>query len=346
MPAMTATGGALRGADMLSLATLSPADLAMILDVAVSMKSDPVGLGGLGGAGDALGGRSVVLLFEKDSLRTRCSFEVGVHRLGGHAMYFDHARQRIGQRESVADYARNLERYFTAIVARTYSHDTVAELAEHASIPVINALCDLHHPCQALADLLTLRERFGDLRGVRLAYVGEGNNVTHSLMHGVALAGGTLTVISPPGHGPSSSTLDEAIAIAADTGATIVVTDDPGAVAGHHAIYTDTWFSMGFGIDSDDPKSARARRLSSFAPYRVDERMMANAGPDAIFLHCLPTTRGEEVTAGVIDGPRSAVFDQAENRLHAQMALMACLLADPGRTSNPSTGKGGAEHDR
>ncbi|MFO0874293.1 MAG: ornithine carbamoyltransferase [Phycisphaerales bacterium] len=337
----------LRTRHLTALSDVAPDEFARLLTTAALIKGDPAPYR------RELDGRSVILLFEKDSLRTRCSFEVGVNRLGGHAMYMDHSKSRIGERESIADYARNLDRFFAAIVARVYSHSTIVGLAKHSSVPVVNALCDQHHPCQALADFLTLRERFvvagkrgarsgahdgspgasgdADLRRIKLAYIGDVNNVAHSLLHAAALAGATLTLVAPPGCGNSPSSvaiLREAQQIASRTGATIRLTDDPGAVAGHHAVYTDTWFSMGY-----EPTAAesRAARLELFAPYQVNRALMAKAGPDAIFMHCLPAHRGEEVTDDVIDSPNSAVYDQAENRLHAQNALMVHLVPGSGR---------------
>lgn len=321
----------------LSLADLTPSDFARLLSSAAAIKREPHG------SRDAMCGRSGILLFEKDSLRTRCSFEVGIHRLGGHAMYMDHSKQRIGVRESLADYARNLDRYFALIVARVYEHATVAGLAEHSAVPVINALCDRHHPCQALADFLTIAERLhrfaprptpgtpperidagslGDLRRVKLAYIGEPNNVSNSLLHAAALSGATMTLVAPPGCGFDEVIWQEAASIAEGTGAALDRSDDPAAVRGHNVIYTDTWFSMGYS----EAEESREARLKRFAPYQVNADLMASAGPKAIFMHCLPASRGVEVTDEVMDSAQSVVFDQAENRLWAQMALMAELM--------------------
>jgi ornithine carbamoyltransferase len=277
----------------------------------------------------ALRDRVVVLLFEKESLRTRVSFEIGVARLGGTAIYLDHRTSRIGEREPVLDYARNLERWADAIVARTYAHATVEALATHASIPVINGLSDAFHPCQALSDLFTLRERFGRLQGLRIAWVGDGNNVCHSLLLGAARVGVSVTVVSPPGYGPDAAVFERAAALGARCGAPMQASSDPGAVAGHHAVYTDTWISMG-------QEEQAPRRRADFAPYRVTAAMMDLAGPDSVFMHCLPAHRGDEVAAEVIDGPRSIVYDQAENRLHAQNALLLHLLGRPA-TRRPRT---------
>lgn len=320
--------------DLCVLSDLSSDEFAGVLALAAELKSSPDPFRQM------LAGRSVALLFEKDSLRTRCSFEVGIHRLGGQGVYMDHAKQRIGERESVADYAGTLERYFDAIVARVYDHTTVAGLAAAARVPVVNALCNLHHPCQALADFQTLVEtlapRFARgansrgiseadvLRRIKLAYVGEPNNVSNSLLHAAALCGATLTLVAPPGCGTSPAILEGATRLAERTGATLRETNDPAAVRGHHAIYTDTWFSMG-STPKDDAE--RQARLRLFRPYQVNAELMSLAGPDALFMHCLPAGRGIEVTDEVMDSPNSVVFDQAENRLHAQNALLVGLLA-------------------
>ena len=326
MPSTLVHPAPLRTRHLTALSDVAPDEFARLLDTATELKHDP------SPTRHALEGKSVILIFEKDSLRTRCSFEVGVHRLGGHAMYMDHSKQRIGERESIGDYARNLERFFAAVVVRVYAHSTVVGLAQASSVPIINALCDQHHPCQAIADFLTLRERFaprdGDLRRIKLAYIGDGNNVAHSLLHAAALAGATLTLVAPPGCGNPPEHVREAQQIAARTGATIRVSEDPAAVAGHHAVYTDTWFSMGYAAEN---AAAHAARLKLFRPYQVNRELMAKAGSNAIFMHCLPAHRGEEVTDDVIDSTNSVVFDQAENRLHGQNALMVHLVAGGGR---------------
>lgn len=308
----------LKTKDLLAITDLDPGELASLLDQAAALKAD--------GAAHraALAGASVVLLFEKPSLRTRISFEVGINRLGGHAIYMDHAGQRLGERESVGDYARNLERWVQCIVARVHAHDVVVDLARSCNVPVINGLCDLHHPCQAIADLLTLREHKGKLAGLRIAYIGDGNNVCHSLMHAAAMMGASVTVITPPGFEPNATMVVEARALAASTGAEIALSNDPGAVADHDAVYTDVWISMGAAPASDHE---RAERLALFRPYQVNAALMRTAGADAIFMHCLPAKRGVEVTDEVIDSGASVVFDQAENRLHAQNAVLMQLVA-------------------
>ena len=292
----------LRGRDFLSLGDLDRDELVGILDLAARIKS---------GAWQErpLTGRSVAMLFQKPSMRTRVSFEVGIARLGGHSVTLGETDVQIGERETVADAARVLERYVGLVVARLRSHADLVEMAGQSGIPVVNALTELEHPCQALADLMTLRERFGSLDRFRLAYVGDGNNVVTSLAQAQSLLGFELTVVTPPGYEPASTVR------AAAPG--MVVSNDPAAVAGSDAVYTDVWTSMGF-------EAERSKRRAAFAEYQVDADLMRVA-PDALFLHCLPAHRGEEVSDDVIDGPRSAVFDQAENRLHAQMALLALI---------------------
>jgi ornithine carbamoyltransferase len=302
--------------DLISMGQLDAAAIGRLFETAAAMKADPSAYAG------ALRGKAVVMLFEKPSLRTRVTFEVGVGKMGGLAMYFDHASERIGQREPVRDYAKNLERWVECIVARTHGHGTIQELAEHASIPVVNALSDHEHPCQALADLFTLHERFGRLSGLRLAFVGDGNNVCHSLMLGAATLGVDITVITPEGFAPDAEVVRAAGALAVDSGSAVAVTTHTSAVAGHHAVYTDKWVSMG----QDGGKGG------AFAAYRVDAAMMRAAGEGiaggAVFMHCLPAKRGEEVAAEVIDSPASVVYDQAENRMHVQDALLWYLLGE------------------
>lgn len=309
------TAPSLAGADLLSIESLSPAQFASIMDLASKFKARPAAYR------DALRGKSVILLFEKPSLRTRISFEVGVAKLGGHAIYMDHAGQRLGQRESVHDYGKNLERWVDCIVPRVFSHEILEELAAASRVPVINALSDRFHPCQALADLFTLRERFGDLRRVRLCFIGDGNNVCHSLMHAACLAGTSITVVTPEGYEPAPDVVHDCRAFAAASGAAFALSHDPEAVRGHDAVYTDVWASMGA------PQEEAGRRMNAFAPYQVNAELMARAGRRALFMHCLPAHRGVEVTDEVLDSSRSIVYDQAENRMHAQNALLHLLLA-------------------
>lgn len=299
------TGGEFRGAEIES-----------IFDVAGLFRA------GRGAFSSALAGRTVVMLFEKPSLRTRVTFEVAITRLGGHALYYDHQQQRIGERESVKDYGRNLERWVDAIVARVYSQRVIEELAEHTDAPVINALSDAAHPCQAMADYLTLRDRLGGLRGARVAYVGDGNNVCNSLMLLGARLGVRVVVVTPRGAEPSPDAVAAADA-GAEAGGGVEIANDLDAIAGADAVYTDTWASMG--------ASPSAERLASFEPYRVTPGVMRLARRGAVFMHCLPAHRGVEVDAEVIDGPASVVYDQAENRLHVQAALLMTLLPPAGR---------------
>ena len=299
--------------DLTRLGDLAQHEVADILETAAAFKRDPQLAAG------ALAGKSVCMLFEKASLRTRVSFEVGLFRMGGQAVYLDHRDTPLGARETLADYGRNLERWCHAIVARVNRHATVTGLAAHTRVPVVNALCDLHHPCQALADLMTLRERGFDLNHSRLAWVGDGNNVCHSLIEAASILGFGITVVTPKGFEPDAAIVGQCVARSMRTGARIEITSDVHAIAGAFAVYTDTWISMG--------QSDSAEKRTSFEPYQVDRELMAIAGPKALFMHCLPAHRGEEVTDEVIDSPSSVVFDQAENRMHAQNALLCRLLA-------------------
>ena len=272
--------------------------------------------------GDALAERTVALVFEKPSTRTRVSFEVAVAELGGHPLPLSSAELQLGRGETIADTAAVLSRFVHAIVIRTFGQERIDELAANATVPVVNALTDLEHPCQALADLQTLRAaRGGQLAGSVLAYVGDGNNVAHSLLLAGALAGVEVRVAHPEGYAPDGAIVARAQQLAAASGTEVVVTTDAvAAVGGAHAVYTDVWASMG-------QEAEAAARLEVFAPYRVTPELFSHAAADAVFLHCLPAHRGEEVAAEVIDGPASRVFDQAENRLHAQKALLVRLLA-------------------
>jgi len=296
--------------------------LTELLDLADRLKASR-GSTGPEAHGDALTGRTVALVFEKPSTRTRVSFEVAVAELGGHPLPLSSAELQLGRGETIADTAAVLSRFVHAIVIRTFGQDRIDELAANATVPVVNALTDLEHPCQALADLQTLRTaRGGQLAGSVLAYVGDGNNVAHSLLLSGAMAGVEVRVAHPEGYAPDGAIVARAQQLAAATGTEVVVTTDAvAAVAGAHAVYTDVWASMGQEAEAE-------ARLEVFEPYRVTPELFAHAADDAVFLHCLPAHRGEEVTAEVIDGPASRVFDQAENRLHAQKALLVRLLAD------------------
>jgi ornithine carbamoyltransferase len=265
----------------------------------------------------SLKGRSIALLFEKPSLRTRMTFELAVKQLGGEAVM---QTGLIGDREPLKDIARNLERWTDAIVARTFSQQTVDHLADWSRVPVINALSDLYHPCQALADLFTLKEQFGRLKGLKLAYVGDGNNVAHSLMLGCSRLGVDFSIASPQGYEPNTAIVQKACEFAAASGTAIDITNNPlHAVSAANAIYTDVWASMG-------QESQAAERKKLFAGYQVDSALMREARTDAVFMHCLPAKRGQEVTDEVIESAQSVVFDQAENRLHTQKALLLSML--------------------
>lgn len=266
-----------------------------------------------------LAGRQVAMLFEKPSLRTRVTFDVGVTSLGGHALYLGPDEVGIGRRETATDVGRNLSRWVDAIVVRTFAHDTLLELADAAIVPVVNALTDLEHPCQALADLLTLRQHLGSLPGRKLAFIGDGNNVCHSLLLAAAVAGVDVAVATPRGCEPDAQIVAQARRIGQKTGSNISLAQSPTeAVAGSDAVYTDVWTSMGAESDAD------ARR-ALFAGFQVNDALLA-AAPNALVMHCLPAHRGEEISDAALDGPRSVVLDQAENRLYAQQALLVELL--------------------
>ena len=268
----------------------------------------------------ALAGRSLAMIFEKSSTRTRVSFEVGMTQLGGHALFLSSRDIQLGRGEPIADTARVLSRYVDAIMARTFAHQTVLDLARFGSVPVINGLTDELHPCQGMADYFTLREAFGDLRGRRLAYVGDGNNVAHSLMFGGPKVGMDVAVATPEGFEPKPGWVELARQDAEAAGTRLLVTHDPReAVEGAAAVYTDVWASMGQEEEAE-------KRRAAFAGWTVDGALMARARQDAVFLHCLPAHRGEEVAAEVIDGPQSRIFDEAENRLHVQKAILLWLL--------------------
>lgn len=300
--------------NLVSITDLSPKEMEEILRLAEALKDAGPG------RQPSLAGKTLALLFEKPSLRTRVSFHVAMRQLGGDCIYLSPAEVGLGQRESVADVARTLSRYVDCIAARTFRMQTVEELARHASVPVINALSDREHPCQALADLLTVQEKKGALRGVTIAFIGDGNNVAASLALGAAMAGARFVIASPPGYELPGDLLGRAAAICDQTGGSVQQVREPAAAAlGADVVYTDVWASMGQEQEADT-------RRGAFSGYRVDAALMALAKSDAIFMHDLPAHRGEEVTDEVIDGPQSVVFDQAENRMHAQKALLAVLL--------------------
>ena len=293
---------------------LSPVEVVAILDQADRLKKDRLAARPLAGP------RSVAVLFEKQSTRTRVSFEVGIAELGGHPLIIDARTSQLVRGEPIEDTGQVLSRYVSAIVLRTYGHERIEALAASSSVPVVNALSDLAHPCQWLADLMTIREHRGEPAGQTITYVGDGNNVAHSILLGGALAGMHVRIASPSGYQPLPAIVQRATAIAERTGGSVLVTHDAAeAATGADVLYTDVWASMGQEDESD------ARRLV-FAPYQIDDRLVALAADDVMVLHCLPAHRGEEIAASVIDGPHSFVFDQAENRLHAQKALLAFLL--------------------
>ncbi|MFA5889412.1 MAG: ornithine carbamoyltransferase [Actinomycetota bacterium] len=298
--------------DFLTMDSLTPRELSGLLDRAAQMKAARL-------SSSALAGCAVGMIFEKPSTRTRVSFEVGVSELGGWPLVLSASEMQLGRGETIEDTARVLSRYLGMLVVRTFGQDRLDRLARAASIPVVNALSDLEHPCQVLADLLTIREHLGDPGGRTLAYVGDGNNVAHSLMIGGALSGMHVRIGVPPGYEPIPQVVRRAEEIAEGGGGSIVVTTDAArAVAGAHVVYTDVWASMGQEAEAEE------RRLI-FAPYQVNEHLVSSASPDAIVMHCLPAHRGEEISDEVIEGERSVVWDQAENRLHSQKALMEWL---------------------
>jgi ornithine carbamoyltransferase len=306
----------LRGRDLISIADLSAQDIQRVVDTALAMKN--------GDSSPVLKGRTLALLFEKPSLRTRVSFDVAMAQLGGHALYLSPAEVGLDEREPVADVARALSRYVDAIAARTFKHETVEELARWADVPVMNALSDGEHPCQALADLLTIYEKKGRWRGLVLSFVGDGNNVARSLMLGSTLVGMDFRIASAQGYRISTALVEKAESLASASGATVVCVESPQeAVRGADVVYTDVWASMG-------QEEERVERRRAFDGYQVNAEMLALAAPDAIVMHDLPAHRGEEIADEVIEGSQSVVFDQAENRLHAQKAVLALILGGEG----------------
>jgi ornithine carbamoyltransferase len=305
----------------LSLADLSSDQLADLIELAVRLKQDWQS-GGTPIAAPVLKGKTLGMVFTKPSLRTRVSFDMAMLHLGGHALYISPNEIALGQRESVADVARVLSRYVDAIMARVFGHRDVVELAQHARVPVINGLSDYTHPCQGLADLLTMYEKYGTLHGIKLAYIGDGNNVANSLIYGCALSGAHFSIASPVGFEISGAVVAQARPLAAKTGSTLYFTHDPvEAVREADVIYTDVWTSMGQEAETQ-------RRLEVFAPkYQINAALVSKAQRNAIVMHCLPAHRGQEITDEVADGPHSALWDQAENRLHAQKAVLVELLA-------------------
>jgi ornithine carbamoyltransferase len=307
---------AARARHFVSIADLDAAELRRLLDRAAELKArraarDP-----------HLRSRTLAQIFEKPSLRTRLSFDVAMVELGGHCVYLSPQEVGLGRRESVADVARVVGRLVDAVVLRTYAHETIEEFARYSAVPVVNGLSDLSHPCQGLADVFTIRERKGDLRGVTVAYVGDGNNVLHSLMLGAAMSGATLRIATPTGYEPAPRYRELAERAARESGGTVTLGADPiAAVRDADVVYTDVWTSMG-------QEQEYERRRRAFIGYQVNAELLRHAKPDAIVMHDLPAHRGEEITDDVLDGPQSAVFDQAENRLHTQKAILCWLLEE------------------
>jgi ornithine carbamoyltransferase len=316
MTATTLSTSILLSNDLLTGSEWSPGQTRELLRLTAEIKARPERYA------TSLCGKFLALIFEKPSLRTRVTFEVGIQSMGGSVVFLDHTQARLGERESIADVARNLERWVHGIVARVYEQRVLEEMAANAGIPVINALSDKFHPCQALADFFTLEEKFGSLRGFKLAYVGDGNNVCHSLVFLAARLGAHLRIATPPHYAPAQEVVGEAKRAARETRAKIELFSDPReAVAGAQGVYTDAWTSMGF-------EAEEKVRNAVFTPYQVNRELMALAAPEAVFLHCLPAHRGSEVTAEVLDGPQSVALDQSENRMYVQKAILQMLLSE------------------
>lgn len=306
----------LKGRDLLTLGDLTPKELSYLLDLAEAQKL----AWSQGHRSRPLEGKAVALIFMKPSLRTRVSFEVGLYRLGAHPVVLGGTDTVFSRGETIKDSVKVLERYVDCICIRTFAQSMVEEIAHYSSVPVVNMLTDEHHPCQGLADLLTIKERFGRLAGLDFTYVGDGNNMASTYLLAGALSGMNVTIASPEGFEPAKGVMAQAMGIAEETGARLSIASDPKeAVMGANIVCTDTWASMGQEDEHD-------QRTRAFADYTVDENLMAAAAPDAVFMHCLPAHRGEEVTDAVMDAPSSIIYDEAENRLHAQKALLSLIL--------------------
>lgn len=303
--------------DLISLHDLTSEEVQNLLKLGLKLKSELKS----GIPHPILKGKTLGMIFTKSSTRTRVSFEVGMTQLGGYPLFLSSNDIQLGRGESIYDTANVLSRYLDGIMIRTYDHQDVIDLAEYADIPVINALTDLLHPCQVLADLMTTYEHKGKLEGLKMAYIGDGNNMAHSIMYGCAKVGMDCAIAAPKGYQCDEGVVENAKADFAKSGRTLLLTEDPAeAIANADVVYTDTWVSMG-------QESEKAERQKLFMPYQVNKELFAKAKSDAVFMHCLPAYRGYEVTADVIDGPQSVIFDEAENRLHAQKAVMATLMA-------------------
>jgi ornithine carbamoyltransferase len=321
-PDILAAAARLAGEDMCSVADLSSAEVRAILKLGHDVKRNPREYR------HALDAKQMVLMFEKASLRTRLSFETGINTMGGNAIFVDCTNSPLGEREAIADVARNVERWVDIIVLRTYAHDTIVEMAANSRVPVVNALSDFEHPCQALADFMTIQEHFGTAAGLNFTYVGDGNNVCHSLMLTGAQLGSNVTIATPRGYSPDIEIVTRAREIAAANGCEVRLLQDPqAAVEGADAVYTDVCVSMGFEHES-------TKRAPIFRPFQVNEALMSKAASHAVFMHCLPARRNAEVTDTVLDGPQSIVFDQAENRMHCQKALLLLLLGGLANTAS------------
>lgn len=314
-PSATPQRGKLSVQDLLSVSLMTTKDIELVFKTAQSIKQSPSDYA------QALQGKTLALIFEKPSLRTRVTFDVGMTSMGGHAILLEHSDTKLGERESIKDVAKNLERWVNGIVARTYKNKSVVELAQHASIPVINGLTDLLHPCQALTDYFTILEKFGSLKELKFAYVGDGNNTCHSLIDGAVKLGVELWIATPEGFEPNSRIVNEAEKVAKETGGKIKIQYSPEeAVRGATVVYTDVWASMGQEAETEE-------RAAVFSDYQVNRKLMSLAVRNAVFMHCLPAHRGYEVAPNVIDSPQSIVYDQAENRLHVQKAILYLLIS-------------------
>ncbi len=303
--------------DLATLGDVTQAELQAWFDLAIKLKAETKA----GKPHHLLAGKNLAMIFQKSSTRTRVSFEIAMRQLGGSGLYLSGSELQLGRGETIADTAKVLSRYVDGIMARVYAHSDILALAEHASVPVINGLSDFSHPCQAVADYLTILEHKKHLKGLALAYVGDGNNVAHSLLYGGAKLGVSVSIVCPKGYEPDERVVKEATADGKKTGSRIVVSNDVSAVKGADVIYTDVWASMGQEKEHEE-------RVRIFKPYQVNAQLMAMTGkPDTLFMHCLPAHRGEEVTDEVVDSRQSVVFDEAENRLHAQKAILVSLMA-------------------
>ncbi|WP_245850864.1 ornithine carbamoyltransferase [Paenibacillus herberti] len=306
----------LKGRDFLALADYTPQELCYLIDLAIELKRRQKS----GEVYHPLKGKTLGMIFEKSSTRTRVSFEVGMYQLGGHALFLSGNELQIGRGEPILDTAQVISRYLDGIMIRTFAHRTVIDLARGATIPVINGLTDSEHPCQVMADYQTALEHKGKLEGLKVAYIGDGNNMAHSLLMGAAKLGMHMSVATPEGYEPDAGIVSQTKAVASETGSQIMVCRDPReAIEGADIVYTDVWASMG-------QEAEQKERIKAFAAYQVNEELVKHAKSDYLFMHCLPAHRGEEVSEGVIDGKHSIVFDEAENRLHAQKAIMAALM--------------------